>query len=94
MQLQMEVDLMDAKKKGQLRNFPYQEQIALSWMLGRPLDESQQAAFVAAMQQSADSDPTNQGAVGQSAAGGGRPSKLNNINLERYETLEERLQAS
>jgi hypothetical protein len=94
MQTQMEMDLMDAKKKGDLRHFPYQEQIALSWMLGRPLDGTQTAEFISAMQQSAASDPSNQGAMGKAAEGGGRPSKLNNINMERYETLQERLEAS
>lgn len=89
-----EKDLMTAKKKGELRGMSYQEQLSLSWMLGRPLDSSQDPGFVMSMQQSAASDPTNQGAIGQAAAGGGRPSKLNNINLERYQTLEERLEAS
>lgn len=92
MQMQLDSDLQDAKAKGALRRMSYQEQISLSWMLGRPLDATQGPDFIAAMQQTAADDPMNQAAIGKSAMGGGRPSKLANINLERFESTQERLE--
>lgn len=93
MQMQLELDVQKARESGGLRTMTYQEQIALSWMLGRPLDATQDPSFVAAMQQSAMNDPMNQAAFGKAAMGGGRPSKANNVNLEQYKTLQEQLEA-
>ncbi len=93
MQSTLERDLMDAKARGGLRSMTYQEQLSLSWMLGRPLDVTQSPEFAMAMQASAANDPMNQAAFGKAAMGGGRPSKLDNINLERFETLQERLES-
>lgn len=92
MQMQLEKDIVTARDKGGLQKMSYQEQLALSWMVGHPLDATQDPSFIMAMQQSAASDPVNQGAIGAGAAGGGRPSALANINLERYETLQERME--
>lgn len=93
MQLQLELDMMAEREQGKLRGMSYQEQISLAWMLGRPLDPTMEPGFISAMQQSAAEDPMNQAAIGKSAMGGGRPSKLENIDLERYSTLEEKLEA-
>jgi hypothetical protein len=92
MRMQLEKDMLVAKQKGGLRTMSYQEQLSLSWMLGRPLDASQSASFVSSMQQSAAQDPMNQAAFGRAAMGGGRPSNLEKINLERYSTLQEKLE--
>ncbi len=92
-QTQLETDMLEERKMGGLRSMSYQEQLGLSWMLGRPLDATQNPAFISAMQESAANDPMNQAAFGRAAAGGGRPSRLENINLERYTTLQEKLEA-
>lgn len=91
MQMQLERDILDARKKGALRTMSYQEQLNLSWMLGRPVDASQEPGFISAMQASAANDPMNQAALGMSAMGGGRPSSTSKGVTEPYETLESRL---
>lgn len=91
MQMQLERDILDARKKGALRTMSYQEQLNLSWMLGRPVDASQEPGFISAMQSSAANDPMNQAALGMSAMGGGRPSSSSKSVTEPYETLETRL---
>lgn len=91
MQIQLELDVQKARESGGLRAMSYQEQLALSWMLGRPLDGTQDPGFVTAMQESAASDPMNQAHFGRAAMGGGRPTTKNQTNFEQYKTLEERL---